>query len=174
MAWVTFLRGVNVGRNNRFQPSVLARQLADYDTISIGAAGTFVIRGKVTAPKLRSEILRRLPFKPEILICPAEEIIALARSEPFRNEKLSREMRAFVTVVAGRVAIAPKLPLYAPAMANWQVKVIRLSGSSALSLWRPVTDRVLYPNEVVEKAFGAPSTTRSWSTIEKIVKILGS
>lgn len=173
MPSVVFLRGVNVGSNNRFQPSALAKQLASYEVINVGAAGTFVVKGEVSATRLRSEILRQLAFKPEVLICPADEIISLAKSEPFKHEKLSRETRAFLTVVARKANDPPKLPLYAPNKADWEVKVLRISGSAALSLWRPMGNRILYPNEVVEKALGAPSTTRSWNTIEKVLKILG-
>ena len=46
MALVVFLRGVNVGGHKAFQPTVLARALAALDVKSIGAAGTFVVRGK--------------------------------------------------------------------------------------------------------------------------------
>ena len=44
MALVVFLRGVNVGGHRTFRPSVLARELGDYDVVNVGAAGTFVVR----------------------------------------------------------------------------------------------------------------------------------
>ncbi|MBI3694456.1 MAG: hypothetical protein HY238_06415, partial [Acidobacteria bacterium] len=44
MALVVFMRGVNVGGHKAFQPSVLARELAAFDVVNVGAAGTFVIR----------------------------------------------------------------------------------------------------------------------------------
>lgn len=40
MALVVFLKGVNVGGHRAFLPSVLARALAKYDVINVGAAGT--------------------------------------------------------------------------------------------------------------------------------------
>ena len=43
MALVVFLKGVNVGGHKTFRPSVMAREL-QLDAVSIGAAGTFVIR----------------------------------------------------------------------------------------------------------------------------------
>jgi hypothetical protein len=40
------------------------------------------------------------------------------------------------------------------------------------SLWRRREGRFIYPNEVVEKLFGVPATTRGWSTIGAIRKAL--
>ena len=44
MALVAPLRGVNVGGHRTFRPSILARELGDYDVVNVGAAGTFVVR----------------------------------------------------------------------------------------------------------------------------------
>lgn len=40
MAWVVFLRGVNVGGRKRYKPSRLADDLDDLEVTNIGAAGT--------------------------------------------------------------------------------------------------------------------------------------
>ena len=172
MRWVVFVRGANVGRHNRFQPALLAKELAHLKIVNVGAAGTLAIFGKVSRRALRSQILQKLPFKPELMICDGKEITELADQNPFKNERLDDDQRAFVTVVAKAPAHLPKLPIHAPAIDGWQVKIIGVAGNAVLSLWRRRGERLLYPNEVVEKWFGEPSTTRSWNTIEKIVKIL--
>ena len=46
MAFVVFLRGVNVGGHKAFQPSVLAKELADFDVVSVGAAGAEAVLPK--------------------------------------------------------------------------------------------------------------------------------
>jgi hypothetical protein len=48
MALVVFLRGVNVGGFRTFRPSILARELSDYDAVNVGAAGAFVVRRGLT------------------------------------------------------------------------------------------------------------------------------
>jgi uncharacterized protein (DUF1697 family) len=68
----------------------------------------------------------------------------------------------------------PKLPIYAPNKGNWEVKIVRIKGMLVLSLWRRLKENPLYPNQVIEKKFGGTTTTRSWSTIEKVAKILNS
>src|SRR4051812_27970863 len=118
MAWVVFLRGANVGAHNRFQPKALSTELADLDVVNIGAAGTFVVRAKVTAPQLRARVLDCLKFKPDVMIRPAKEILALAESQRFKDHDVNTETRAFVTMMSKDPAPSPTLPLCAPDEAN--------------------------------------------------------
>lgn len=173
-ASVVFLRGANVGAHNRFQPALLAKELSKFGVVNIGAVGTFVVREKVVDARLQAEILRKLPFKPEVMICRAQEILDLVGKDPFKEQPLSPDMRGFVSVMAKRPSVSLRLPLYRPNVDNWEVKVIQVSGKFALSLWQRLQKNVLYPNEVVEKHFGVPATTRSWNTILRIRTILNS
>src|SRR5438445_13057971 len=81
MASVVFFRAVNVGGHQKFQPSVLAKELAPLGVVNLGAAGTLVVRERVTEAKLREEIFRRMPFQPELMICTAREVSDLPRDE---------------------------------------------------------------------------------------------
>ena len=86
MRWVVFLRAVNVGGTNRCQPALIAKQLAKFGVVNIGAVGTFVVREDVSESALRAAIARKLPFKCEIMICPARDIIKLASKDPFSRQ----------------------------------------------------------------------------------------
>jgi len=77
VALVVLLRGVNVGGHRTFRPSRLAEQLKHLDAVSIGAAGTFVIRKPISRARLRHEFARRLPFDAEIVICHGREVAGL-------------------------------------------------------------------------------------------------
>ncbi|HEX4706985.1 MAG TPA: DUF1697 domain-containing protein, partial [Candidatus Udaeobacter sp.] len=70
MRWVAFLRAVNVGGVNRCQPAQIAKELARFGVVNIGAVGTFVVRENVSESALRAAIAKKLPFKCEIMICP--------------------------------------------------------------------------------------------------------
>lgn len=172
MSFVVFLRAANVGKHNRFQPSIFARQLAKFRAINIGAVGTFVIREDVDEETLRSAILRKLPIKCDVMICSAKEIVDLVRDNPLKNEKTDKDRRVFLTVMLEAPAKLPKLPIYAPDSKNWEVKIVRIGGPLALSFWRRLKDKLLYPTQVLEKKFGVATTTRSWNTIEKVAKII--
>jgi hypothetical protein len=78
MALVVFLRGINVGGHRTFRPSILARELSDYDVVNIGAAGTFIVRNPgLNRAKLRAEVLRKLPFEAEVVLCGGRDLIGL-------------------------------------------------------------------------------------------------
>ena len=60
--YVVFLRAANVGGNDVFRPAQLALALPHLDIVNVGAAGTFVVRGKASEARIRREILEQLPF----------------------------------------------------------------------------------------------------------------
>jgi len=172
MALVVFLRGVNVRGHKAFQPSAVARDLEDFDVVNVGAAGTFVIRKPVSQGILRAEVLRRLPFTAELMICRARDVIDLTSGEPFPDEHSDKNVSRFVSVLARRPRTLPRLPISQPAGDKWQVKVIKIPGRFALSLHRRLGRTVVYPNEFVEKNLGVSATTRNWNTIAAICDIL--
>ncbi len=172
MALVAFLRGVNVGGHKAFRPSALAKELAEFEVVSVGAAGTFVIRKTVSQAALRSALRKKLPFEPEMMICPATEVVDLAAKDPFALETTNDEVVKYVSVLAKRPRAIPKLPIERPGADDWQVKLFEVRGRFALSLHRRLGRRLIYPNEVVEKTFGVPATTRNWNTIVAICDFL--
>ena len=171
MRWVVFLRAVNVGGTNRCQPALIAKQLARFGVLNIGAVGTFVVRENASESALRVAFARKLPFKCEIMICPAKQIVDLSNENPFKGET-GKDIDAHVTILAKRPAKLPKLPIYAPSVDKWEIKILRVIGTAALCLRHRLKSGRLYPNQIVEKQFGIPATTRSWNTIEKVAKIL--
>ena len=169
MASVVFFRAVNVGGHQKFQPSKLAKALSEFGVVNLGAAGTFVVREKVSEPKLRDEILRRLPFQPELMICPARAVLALARGNWFRNAPAGKELGRFVSVLQKTPRAEIPLPIEQPAGAKWEVRIVAITGRFALSVRRLGQT---YSNAVVEKHLGVPATTRNWNTIEAICEVL--
>jgi len=171
MASVVFFRAVNVGGHQTFKPGQLANQLAEFGVVNIGAAGTFVVRKNVSQAKLRGEILRRLPFQPELMICPAREVLALARGKWFPVRPKDEDLGRFVSVLQKVPRAKTPLPIEVPAGPKWEVRVVAIVGRFAVSLRRLGET---YSNAVVEKHFGQPATTRNWNTLETICRVLES
>jgi len=169
MASVVFFRAVNVGGHQKFQPGKLAKELAEFGVVNIGAAGTFVVRKNVSPAKLRDEILRRIPFKPELMICPAHDVLTLARGDWFGDEPAGKDMGRFVTVLHKAPRAKPTLPIKQPADEKWEAQIVTITGRFALSLRRLGQT---YSNAVVEKRLGVPATTRDWNTLAAIREVL--
>src|SRR5438309_5132841 len=177
MPSVVFLRAVNVGGTNRCQPALIAKQLARFDIVNIGAVGTFVVRGNVSESMLRAALARKLPFKCEIMICPARDIIKLASKDPFSHEPPVRlgpsgpNITRFVSVLHKRPRTLPALPLNMPSDDDWLLKIIAIQDRFVLGKYRREMKAISYLGKI-EKLLGVPVTTRNWNTIEKVVKIL--
>ena len=173
MASVIFFRAVNVGGHQKFQPSLLAKELAALDVVNLGAAGTFVVRATTTAPKLRTAIHARLHFQPELMICPAPAVLALVKSDPYRDIPVTDDMTRYVSILPKALRTAPKMPPDFPTPGHWEVRLLGITGPFVLSLQRP-GKKGLYPNALVEKQFCLPATTRNWNTLVKIAEVLKS
>jgi uncharacterized protein (DUF1697 family) len=172
MALAVFLRGVNVGGHRIFQPSSVARELAHLGAVSVGAAGTFVIRGRCSRATARAEIIQRLGFPAELMICRGSDLTDIVARDPFSCPPCTGDVRRFASVFSQRPRTHPKLPLDVPANDFWQVKFIEVSGPFALGWWRRVGKRFIDPNGAAEKSFGVTATTRNWNTMLKLAAVL--
>jgi uncharacterized protein (DUF1697 family) len=171
MALVVFLKGVNVGGHRTFRPSVLAREMASFGVVNVGAAGTFVIRKPVSQTKLRRELSRRLPFETEVMICPASEILQLVAADPFAGEPSGPDVVRFVSVLPKRPRVQPALPLNLPTGENWLVRLVALRGRFALGLYRRAMQTIGILGRI-EKHLGGSVTTRNWNTFSNLLEIL--
>src|SRR5229473_4193280 len=142
MPWVVFLRALNVGGTNRCQPALIAKQLARFDIVNIGAVGTFVVRENVRESILRAAIAKKLPFKCEIMICPARDIIKLTSKDPFSHEPPVRlgpsdpDMTRFVNVLHKPLRAPPPLPISLPSDDDWLLKIITIQNRFVLGVYR--------------------------------------
>ena len=171
MCWVVFLRAVNVGGANRCQPALVAKQLSKFGVVNIGAVGTFVVRENVSESVLRSAFAKKLPFKCEIMICPAGDIVKLASKDPFVRQPSGPNITRFVNVLAKQLPSPPPLPLCLPSEEDWLLKIIAIENKFVLGLYRRQMKAISYLGKM-EKLLGVPATNRNWNTIEKIVNIL--
>jgi uncharacterized protein (DUF1697 family) len=171
MASVVFLRAVNVGRANRCQPALIAKQLSKFGVVNIGAVGTFVVRKNASESALRIAIAKKLPFKCEIMICPARDIIELASMDLFADHASEPDLTRFVNVLVKRLAHPPALPICLPSENDWLLKIIAIQNRFVLGLYRRQMKAIGYLGKI-EKLLGVPATNRNWNTIHKVAKIL--
>src|SRR5436305_15081438 len=99
MSWVVFLRAVNVGGANLCRPAQLAKELSKFCVVNIGAVGTFVVREDVSESTLRNAFAKELPFKCEIMICSAHDIMKLASKDPFSEHPADVNITGFVNIL---------------------------------------------------------------------------
>lgn len=171
MAVVVLLRGVNVGGHKTFRPSVLARQLEHLGTVSIGAAGSFVVRRPPTRARLRAEFARRLPFDTGIMICEGRDFRGLLSRNPFARQPPRSNVVSFVSVLARRPRSEPPLPLSLPASGRWLLRIHAREGRFVLGSYRRQMKAISQLGSI-DRLFGVPATTRNWNTVTTIARTL--
>ena len=171
MALVVFLRGVNVGGHRTFRPSILARELSDYDVVNVGAAGTFVVRKPGPRAKFRAELLRKLPFEAEVVLCDGRDLIRLEEENPFETKPSRPDIVRFVSVLSKVDRGLASIPFTLPPSGEWFVRVIASKNRFVFGVYRRHMKTIGYLGQI-DKLFGVPATTRNWNTIIAIVQIL--
>lgn len=171
MALVVFLRGVNVGGHRTFRPSVLARELSAYDVVSVGAAGTFVVRKPGPQAKFRAALLKKLPFETTVVFCEARDLLSLETENPFGNEPSRPGTVRFVTFLSNAGDLRVSLPVQFPPEGEWLVRAIASRGRFVFGEYRRHMKTIGYLGQL-DRLFGARATTRNWNTVTAIVRVL--
>ena len=159
----------------------MAKELTKFGVINIGAVGTFVVRKDVGESVLRAAIVRTLPFKCEIMICPAQAIVDLASSDPFSGQPSGRDITRFVMVLHKPLQSSFVLPISShvtrhsslclPSANKWLLKIIAIQNRFVLGLYRREMKAIGYLGKI-ENQLGVAATTRNWNTIQKVVQVL--
>jgi uncharacterized protein (DUF1697 family) len=171
MALIVFLRGVNVGGHRTFRPSILARELSDYDVVNVGAAGTFVVRRPGSRARFRAELLQKLPFETEVMLCDGRDLIRLEMENPFGTDPSRPDIVRFVSILSKAGRVRPSIPITYPPRGEWLLRVIASQNRFVFGEYRRQMKAIGYLGQI-DKLFGVPATTRNWNTITAIVRIL--
>ena len=171
MALIVFLRGVNVGGHRTFRPRILARELRDYDVVNVGAAGTFVVRKPGARAKFRAELLQKLPFEAEVVLCDGRDLIRLEMENPFGTEPPRPDIVRFVSILSKPGRARASIPITLPSGGEWFVRVIASKNRFVFGVYRRHMKTISYLGQI-DKLFGVPATTRNWNTIIAVVRIL--
>jgi uncharacterized protein (DUF1697 family) len=171
MALIVFLRGINVGGHRTFRPSVLARDLAAYGVVNVGAAGTLVVRKPVSRTKFLAELRRKVPFEAAVSFCDARDLIRLEAENPFGAEPFDQDVVRFVSILSKASRGKVSLPIAFPPGEKWFVRIIGSRKRFLFGVYRRHMRTIGYLGEI-DGFFGAPATTRSWSTMLLVLRIL--
>lgn len=149
----------------------LTRELGDYDVVNVGAAGTFVVRKPRSRAKFHAELLRKLPFEAEVVICDGRDLIRLEKENPFGNEQSDPDIIRFVSILSRPGRGPADIPFAIPPGGEWFVRVIASKNRFVVGMYRRHMKTIGYLGQI-DKLFGVPATTRNWNTILAVVRIL--
>ncbi|HMK47511.1 MAG TPA: DUF1697 domain-containing protein [Methanocella sp.] len=177
--YVAFLRGINVGGRTLVKMECLRKELEalgyrGVKTVLASGNVVFEAPGDSTPSALSQEISRKLKggLGREVLVIvrPVEELRELAAKVPFGSVEAAEGTRMFVTFLAGA---GSKSQAGIPERERRGFRILSVSNGmicSVLEERQGVGGAELMG--AIEKWYGRDVTTRSWSTIEKILKIV--
>ena len=171
MTHIALLRGVNVGGHRVFRPAQLPAQLPELGLVNIGAAGTFVVRNRMSKERVRAALSKALPFATAIVVVDADEFRRLAEQDPLAEYAGRKEITRFVMTLGDEPEAEPILPVEFKDGRRWLIRIVGRTGPFALGVYRrdPKTIGLLGR---VDRLFDVPVTTRNWNTIGAIMKVL--
>jgi uncharacterized protein (DUF1697 family) len=171
MALIVFFRGINVGGHRTFRPSVLARELGAYDVVNVGAAGTLIVRKPGSRTKFLAELRRKLPFEAEVALCDDRDLFRLEKENPFGPEPPRPDVVQFVSILSKTSPHKPLLPIALPKNGEPFVQIIGSKDRLLFGVYRRHMRTIGYLGQI-DELFGVSVTTRSWSTIRSVLRIL--
>jgi hypothetical protein len=149
---------------SRNTPVALASKLSALQVENIGAAGTFIVRARLSEAKVRTTFERACPHDADVIVCAVSSIERLLQTTRLEDG----DGRVFVAVLASQPRAAPDLPFERGK--PWMVRVESLNGTFVVGRKRPMRRKWLDANAIVEREFGVRATTRVWETMERIAK----
>ena len=175
MKFVAFVRNVNLG-----QPGSPTRAQLESAFLLAGAgeAASFMSNGTLAFSVSRSRLAQGTARRAcEILsdVCGLKEpvfvqslvhLAQLAAEKPFADFDTSAISERCMSFFEPRAMAKLKAPLESE---RKDCLVFRIGEGEALSITRTIGGKAGYPNLVLEKALGLPVTTRSWTTILRLV-----
>jgi uncharacterized protein (DUF1697 family) len=131
----------------------------------------FVVRNPGSRAKFRAQLLRKLPFEAEVVLCDDHDLICLEMENPFGTEPSRPDIVRFVSILSRPGRGPANIPFTLPPGREWFVRVIASKNRFVFGVYRRHMRTIGYLGQI-DKLFGVPATTRNWNTILAVVRIL--
>jgi hypothetical protein len=105
------------------------------------------------------------------MICDARTLQRAHADRPFGSGSARRDVVRFASVLSKARPLGVPLPLQLPRDGKWFVRILGVNYPFIFGEYRRHMKTIGYLGQI-DKLVGSPVTTRSWSTIETIVRIL--
>lgn len=116
-------------------------------------------------------MLRQLPFEAHVMLCDGRDLIRLEMENPFGTEPSHPDVVRFVSILSKAGRVRPPIPITLPPVGKWFVRVVASKDRFVLGVYRRHMKTISYLGQI-DRLFGGPATTRNWTTILAIVRIL--
>lgn len=175
--YAAFLRGINVGGNKTISMAVLRQafeSLGLENVKTLLASGNVLFETQATDARaltqsIEQTIRKTFGLDVSVILRTRRNLQQLLEANPFRGIKVTPQTRLFVTFLSNKPKTSLKIPYES---ADKSFRIIRLTNREVCSVLTlgPQWGKNLRQMDILEKEFGKRITTRSWSTVARIVK----
>ncbi len=174
--YAVFLRGINVGGNKKVPMAKLTEVLkkAGFTNVkTLLASGNVLFESSSSKPqeiqkKIESMIEKTFGFSSHTIVRKFSELEAIAKKDPFKNIKVTKDTRLYVTFLSEASKSKLKLPYVSPGKDFSILQVVDGVVISVLTVNPKM--RSVDSMQILEKEFGKNVTTRNWNTVQKLLK----
>lgn len=172
--YVVLLRGINVGGHHKVPMKELKNELEKMgfkNIITLLNSGNIILDAEnTTADKLEIELTKSLEtifgFSIPVIVREAEDITQVFNLKPFKNIKVTKDTRLYVSFLKHEPKKEINLPWKTEDNSYQILDVSKKIIFSVLDLSATKTTKGM---DMLEQMFGKDITTRNWNTIQKIV-----
>ena len=176
--YVAFLRAINVAGHAKVKMSDLKEVFIEAGCKDVR---TYIQSGNVIfeAPerdmesriqKIQNKLCELLGTKATVMFRTLHEIEDIMRTAPFKDIETDTDVKLYAAFLSRKPHRKPALPLLLHKEALEAVKVKNLE---VFIISRKKKNGFYgFPNNFIEKEFGVSATTRNWTTVTKIAKLL--
>jgi hypothetical protein len=107
----------------------------------------------------------------QVSFCNGSDLIELEMENPFGAEPPRPELVRFVSILSKASRGKASFPITFPDDGDWFVRIIGSKNRLVFGEYRRHMRTIGYLGQI-DKLFGAPATTRSWTTILSVLRIL--
>lgn len=175
--YVAFLRGINVGGHHKVPMADLKKELQKLELeniVTLLNSGNIIFDSDTVSitnleKKVSEHLEKSFGFTIPTIIRKSEMIHKLFNDNPFKDVKLTKDIRLYVSFLRKNDNTKLKLPWKSSDNAYI---ITGKSDSAILSVLDLSVSKTPKAMQALEKYFGKDITTRNWNTIERIGKKL--
>jgi uncharacterized protein (DUF1697 family) len=175
--YVAFLRGINVGGHHKVPMADLRKELEElnFENIVTLLNSGNIIFDTITdnleslEKMISGNLEKTFGFPVPTIIRKSKTICQLCNDAPFRDVKITKNIRLYVSFLKKNTQADLELPWTS---SDNSYKIIERRDKTILSILDLSVSKTPKAMEALEKFFGKDTTTRNWKTIERIVKKL--
>lgn len=175
--YAAFLRGINVGGNKTINMAALRRvfeSLGFENVRTLLASGNVLFESPATDARALTQSIERRIRKAfghdvSVILRTRRNLQQLLEANPFQGIRVTPRTRLFVTFLSEKPKTSLEIPYES---ADKSFRILRLTNREACSVLTlgPQWGKNLRQMDILEKEFGKRITTRSWSTVARVVK----